>query len=334
MTDTNWERLNAVFHAALDRSGPDRASYLAQACGDDLELRAHVERLLNAHEHAGRFIEGPAIASPGALADTEPSPLAIGRRFGAHRVIREIARGGMGAVYEAVRADGEYDQRVAIKLIKRGMDTDAVERRFRAERQILASLDHPNVVRLLDGGATEDGRPFFVMEYIEGRPIDEYADAARLSVPERLQLFLQVCGAVAYAHRRLVIHRDIKPVNILVTSDGVPKLLDFGIAKVLDPGATDATHTATGLRLLTPEYASPEQVAGGQATSASDVYSLGVVLYELLTGRSPYAPKSRDPLDVEAVHSANPERPSAAVNGASRSDRSPRRAGLSGDRAA
>jgi len=335
MTDMNWERLNALFHGALERSGSDRAAYLAEGCGDDLELRAHVERLLHAHEQAGRFIEGSAIETPGALPESDPSPVTIGRRFGAHRVVREIARGGMGAVYEAERADGAFHQRVAIKLIKRGMDTDAVQRRFRAERQILASLDHPNIVRLLDGGATDDGRPFFVMEYIEGRPIDEYADSARLSVSERLQVFLQVCGAVSYAHRRHVIHRDIKPVNILVTPDGAPKLLDFGIAKVLDPGAAEATLTVTGLRLLTPEYASPEQVAGRQATSASDVYSLGVVLYELLTGRSPYAPRSRDPLDVaEAVRSADPERPSAAVkDGASRSLSAPRRAGLSGDRA-
>ncbi|HEX5632427.1 MAG TPA: serine/threonine-protein kinase, partial [Gemmatimonadales bacterium] len=221
-------------------------------------------------------------------------------------------RGGMGAVYLAERADGLYEQRVALKLLKRGMDTDAVLARFRAERQILASLDHPNIARLLDAGTTHDGLPFFAMEYVDGAPIDAWADARGASVEDRVRLVLQVCAAVSYAHQRLVVHRDIKPLNILVTAEGVPKLLDFGIAKVLQPGGEE-TSTVTGLRLLTPEYASPEQVEGRHATTASDVYSLGVVLYELLTGRSPYRVAHRTPVEVvTAMRTTDPERPSAA----------------------
>ncbi len=195
----------------------------------------------------------------------------------------------MGVVYLARRADQQYEKHVAIKLIKRGMDTDAVLRHFRNERQILASFDHPNIARLLDGDTTESGLPYFVMEYVEGLPIDEYCDAQALSITERLQLFREVCAAVSYAHRRAVIHRDLKPSNILVSADGVPKLLDFGIAKFLQPGdGVEPAATMIGLRVMTPEYASPEQMRGEAATTVSDVYSLGVVLYRLLTGRLPF----------------------------------------------
>ena len=305
MSSERWQRLTDVFHAAVALESAERGAFLADTCAGDPALREEVERLLAAHERAGDFIESPAVAIQGARAEADDS--AAGRRIGPYRVAREIGRGGMGTVYLAERADGHFEQRVAIKLIKRGMDTDLVLSRFRAERQILASLDHPNIARLLDGGTTDDGRPYFVMEYIEGQPIDEYADARRLSVAERLDLFLQVCSAVAYAHRHLVIHRDIKPANILVTSDGMPKLLDFGIAKVLHADPDEATSTITGLRLLTPEYASPEQVEGRPATTASDIYSLGVVLYALLTGRSPYRVRSRAPQDIaESVRTSEP----------------------------
>jgi serine/threonine protein kinase/tetratricopeptide (TPR) repeat protein len=311
VSSDRFRRCEELFHAALPLAGQEREAYLEGSCADDPELRAEVERLLAAHEQAGDFIQLPATA-PSSLGAVE-EPMA-GRRIGAYRVERELGRGGMGAVYLAERADGAFAQQVAVKLIKRGMDTDHVLARFRAERQILASLDHPNIARLLDGGSTADGLPYLVMEYIDGQPIDSFADARNRSVAERVQLFLQVCDAVAYAHGRGVIHRDIKPLNLLVTPAGVPKLLDFGIAKVLHEAADEVTSTVTGLRLFTPEYASPEQVEGRHATAASDVYSLGVVLYELLTGRSPYRLSSRAPQEMAAaVCFTDPERPSATV---------------------
>lgn len=234
-------------------------------------------------------------------------------RIGPYRALKELGRGGMGRVYLAARADEQYQQRVAIKVIRADVDRDEVVSRFRRERQILASLDHPNISRFLDGGATEDGRPYFVMEYVEGKAIDRYCDRQTLSIPERLKLFRQLCSAVEYAHRNLIVHRDIKPGNILVTAEGVPKLLDFGIAKLVNPGLSGEGGTMTGLA-MTPEYGSPEQARGEPVTTVSDVYSLGVLLYLLLTGHLPYRFKTRQTLDVlRAVCEDEPDKPSTAV---------------------
>ncbi|HWB40903.1 MAG TPA: serine/threonine-protein kinase [Gemmatimonadales bacterium] len=313
MNTERWQRLQSLFHAALPLPAKEREELLSAACGEDTPLREQVNRLLAAHERPGGIIEYPIEGAEIPAEDDSVS--AVGKQFGPYLAVRELGRGGMGAVYLGERADGQFQQQVAIKVIKRGMDTSQVLARFRAERQILASLDHPNIARLLDGGTGDDGQPYFVMEYIDGEPIHTYAEARALTVTQRLDLFLQVAGAVTYAHQHLIVHRDIKPLNILVTAEGVPKLLDFGIAKVLHAEGEDATVTATGWRLFTPEYASPEQVEGRHATTVSDVYSLGVVLYELLTGQSPYRLKHRTPQDVAvAVRTSDPDRPSTAVS--------------------
>ena len=241
----------------------------------------------------------------------------VDARIGAYRLVRELGQGGMGAVYLAMRDDDAFHKRVALKILKRGMDSEAIVRRFRTERQILAGLDHPNIARLLDGGTTPDGLPYLVMEYVEGMPLGEFAETRQLDTNARLQLFRRLCAAVQYAHQSLVIHRDIKPANVLVSQDGVPKLLDFGIAKLLNAELTGQSLTAVtapGLQLMTPEYASPEQVRGEQVTTATDVYSLGILLYELLTGRRPYRLTSRAvPEIVRVVCESEPLRPSVAV---------------------
>ena len=318
MTPERWKQIESVFDDAIELAAAERDAYLTTACGGDAELRRQVEMLIRSHDQAGSFIEEPAVA--GVLSDggkfEDEAPF-IGRRVGSYRIVRELGRGGMGAVYLAVRADDEFQKRVAVKLVKRGMDTDFILRRFRQERQILASLEHQNIARLLDGGTTDDGLPFFVMDYIDGLPINQFSDAHKLSTPERLRLFLKVCSAVSYAHLNLVIHRDLKPSNVLVMADGTPKLLDFGIAKLLNPemGARTIDPTTLAMRLMTPEYASPEQVRGETVTMVSDVYSLGVLLYDLLTGHRPYTFRSRSPEEVaRIICEQEPERPSVAVN--------------------
>ena len=317
MNSVSLARLKEVFHAVRELPSAARDGFLARECGSDQQLREKVEALLKSDGVSETFLADPSAQLVADAFNASPEPSVAGRMIDRYRIIREIGRGGMGAVYLAERADDEYQKQVALKLIKRGMDTDSVLRHFRNERQILAGFDHPNIARLLDGGTSDDGLPYFVMEFVEGLPIDEYCDNHDLAVPARLQLFREVCAAVSYAHRHLVIHRDIKRSNILVTAEGVPKLLDFGIAKILqEDGAPLAT--LTGQRLMTPEYASPEQARGERVTTASDVYSLGVVLYELLTGQSPYRLTTRTSAEIShAISNQQPERPSTVSRGAS-----------------
>ena len=312
MTPERWQQVRQLLSAVVALPRNQRKEFLETSCGADLELRAEVESLVVAHEQAqSQFLETPVAD----LTSRPPSPPIVasraGRRIGSYLVIEEIGRGGMGEVYRAVRADGEFKKEVAIKLVREGYNSLTIQERFRNERQILASLDHPNIARLIDGGTTDEGISYLVMELVEGVPIDSYCDTNKLSVTERLWLSIQVCSAVQYAHQHLVIHRDIKPRNILVTKDGVPKLLDFGIAKIIDPsGGTEATM----LRPMTLEYASPEQIRGEAISTSSDVYSLVVVLYRLLTGHSPYRVSRCSPARLaEAITQEEPERPSISV---------------------
>ena len=307
MSVERWQRIELIFQTALDLAPGERSGYVSQASGDDGEIRREVEKLLVDHEQATSLLEEPVydrstIREILEILDDESDPM-VGRGIGAYEIVREIGRGGMGAVYLASRADNAFQKYVAIKLVKRGMDTDFILRRFRRERQILAALDHPNIARLLDGGTTEDSRPYFVMEYVDGKPLYEYGDAERLNIDARLRLFCRICEAVEHAHRNLIIHRDIKPSNILVTTDGTPKLLDFGIAKLLNPELDSHTApiTATTSRMMTVEYASPEQVCGETVTFLSDVYSLGVLFHELLSGHRPYCFKNRWPHEMARV---------------------------------
>ncbi|HEY1895160.1 MAG TPA: serine/threonine-protein kinase, partial [Terracidiphilus sp.] len=322
MTPERWQQIRNVFEHAELLNAFEREPYLAQACAGDPELRREVDSLLKAASEAGSaFMDRPAADLMQAPEDSDPSQTRIGRRLGPYQIVAEIGRGGMGEVYRAARIDGQFDQQVAIKLVRVGMGSAFIVERFLHERQILATLTHPNIARLLDGGTTPDGVPYLVMELIEGERIDAWCQARRLSVSDRLRLFLEVCGAVQHAHQRLVIHRDIKPGNILVTGDGLPKLLDFGIAKILDPSGDSETTVA---RPMTPEYASPEQIRGETITTATDVYSLGVVLYQLLTGRSPYRIASKTPHSwSHAITDTDPQRPSTAVMSPIRVEESP-----------
>ncbi len=307
--DEHAQQVEKVVEAALELPPAERAAYLDSTLRDDPALRRLADSLLSAYTKADRFLEVPAV---GAFAELSERPTALGRRIGPYELLREVGKGGMGSVYLAARADEAYQKQVAIKLIRGGAASDELVRRFHDERQILARLDHPNIAQLHDGGTTEDGFPYLVMEYVEGTAIDEYCDRHRLPLAERLELFRTVCRAVQFAHQNLVIHRDLKPKNILVTADGVPKLLDFGIAKLLDPELSgDATRT--GLRPMTPNYASPEQFLGEVVTTASDVYSLGVLLYKLLTGRLPHQLDSLQSREVERFLGREPVEPSLAA---------------------
>jgi serine/threonine protein kinase len=317
MSPERWIEIKRIFNEVVDLPAAEQEVFLDAACSDE-QMRGEVERMLAAD--LAPLLE----ESPLSLFAARGPAYASGRKIGRYRLLHEVGRGGMGAVFAAVRDDGQFEQKVAVKLIKSGLNTETIDRRFRHERQILASLEHPNIARLLDGGMSEDGVPFYVMEFVEGMPLDEYCRVRELGAEERLGLFRQICSAVSYAHRRLIVHRDLKPSNILVTEDGQVKLLDFGIAKVLSRDADGTQQTATQLGLMTPGYASPEQFRGEAVTTATDVYSLGVVLYELLTGRLPYELEGLR-LDemLRVVCETEPARPSSIgdtgkINGGSR----------------
>jgi serine/threonine protein kinase len=320
LTPERWVQIRRIFDGALELPQRDRAAFLRAACAGDGLLRQEVESLLASHDKSTDFLNQPAADLPGALSRTvdERSSAGVPRvpRVGPYQLERRIGRGGMGSVWLASRVDHEYQMKVAVKMVKRGMDSTEILRRFRMERQVLAGLDHPNIARLIDGGSTSDGLPYLVMEYVEGTPIDHYCEKRMSSISERLNLFRSVCKAVQYAHSNLVVHRDLKAANILVTRDGTPKLLDFGIAKLIDSeySTAVAAETRPELRPMTLEYASPEQVRGEAVTTSSDVYSLGVLLYKLLTGRFPYGArgKSRMAMQQDICEKAPPQ-PSSVV---------------------
>jgi serine/threonine protein kinase len=317
MTPEEWHEIKAVLHAALEMNPAERRSYLDDACARRGILRSDIESLVQSHEESGTFLEEPVSVSFSSWK---------GRRLGAYQIVDEVGEGGMGTVFRATRADGMYDKQVAIKVIRSGFSTSFFVERFRNESRILAGLEHPNIARLLDGGVTDEALPYIVLEFVTGLPIDEYCDQHDLSTLDRLKLFRTVCSAVQYAHQNLVVHRDLKPGNILVTEDGVPKLLDFGISKILDPSneQSGADRTLTVLRMMTPDFASPEQVRGDPITTVSDVYSLGVILYVVLTGQRPYRVKSTAPHDIiKAVCDDEPERPSAAAGRSAEHTRRP-----------
>jgi eukaryotic-like serine/threonine-protein kinase len=296
--DNPWQRIEALFYEALEHAPAAREAFLASACGSDLDLRREIDSLLAASDKTLGFIQRPLQEAARSLDDR--SEITSGRQIGSYRLLGVLGEGGMGRVYLAARADDLYKQQVAIKLMHAGFaQTRRMLLRFGAERQILANLNHPNIARLLDGGVS-DGLPYLVMEYVDGVPIDEYCRQHGLGIESRLKLFCTVCRAVEYAHKNLVVHRDIKPGNILVAADGTPKLLDFGIAKLLADG-TDLTRTRTGERMMTPEYASPEQVRGDSITTSTDVYALGVLLYELLSGRRPFHIETTSPIEIARV---------------------------------
>ncbi|HLK66924.1 MAG TPA: protein kinase [Bryobacteraceae bacterium] len=298
MNAEQWRRVGELFHEALDRPPGQRTRFAEEASAGDPEVQRELLSLLDNDRAAAGFVEKQVKSAVMSLFDADTTQPRI-QRVGAYRILRELGRGGMGTVFLAERDDAQYHTKVAIKLVRPGMDTDVILQRFRRERQTLAHLQHPHIARLLDGGTTDDGLPYIVMEYIPGAPITQYCSSRELGIPEILKLFLDVCSAVEYAHQHFVVHRDLKPGNIMVSDDGTAKLLDFGICKLLQH--EHAMHdTASGtLRMLTPDYASPEQVRGDPVTIASDIYSLAAVLYELLTGFKPHRFEKLTPQAVE-----------------------------------
>jgi len=319
-----WQQIEKILDEALDKDPAAREEYVQAACGDDDDLRESVLKMLKASGDSEKFLESGgggelqnALAKMAAVVEDDDSEKEEMQTVGPYRLIRKLGRGGMGQVYLAVRDDEAFKRYVAIKVIRRGMDTEDILKRFRVERQILASLTHPGIARLLDGGATDEGVSYFVMEYVDGETVDKYCNDNRLSLEDRLQLFVKICEAVHYAHQNLIVHRDLKPGNILITREGDVKLLDFGIAKFLNPDLTGYTlpMTRTELRVMTPEYASPEQVRGNSLTTASDVYQLGILMYELLTGHRPFTFETQARGEIEKIILEQaPEKPSTIIS--------------------
>lgn len=316
MTNKRWQKLKQIFNEALDMEKSKRESYLKKACENDPALKKEIESLLKAHETSDKLEHSPEQLLQKAMSE-QALEFKKGQQIGPYKIIRSLGYGGMGNVYLAKRTDGQFEQQVALKLLRTGFTTENQIRRFLAERQILATLNHRNIARLLDGGVTDDGQPWFAMEFVKGHPINEYCDEKKLNLKQRLKLFNKVCEAVHSAHQKLIIHRDLKPSNILVTDEGTVKLLDFGIAKALDRdnnffGESSLTHT--GLLPLTPSYSSPEQVCGQPMSTASDIYQLGIILYELLTGCRPYEVSGKTPSEIEQVIcEQQPTRPSTVI---------------------
>ncbi len=311
MTDDteHWRRVEQIFAAALETEPGNRAAFLAASCGNDAALQAEVESLL-AHETGSDSALGGVVSEAAALYTLAAGEnLDVGLQIGNYQIVREVARGGMGIVYLAVRRDAEYIQVVAIKLLRSGLRSDRFLRRFRDERQFLANLQHPNIATIMDGGTTEDGRPYIVMEYIEGEPVTAYCERRNLDLDQRLELIHTICQAVGHAHRNRILHRDLKPENILVTRDGLVKLVDFGVAKLLEPDQDSVGQTTSSFRFLTPAYASPEQFSGLRLTPAADVYSLGVVIYELLAGRHPWEELRATPYKLAVAAGKEPPPP-------------------------
>ncbi len=296
MTPERWREIQAVFAAALDQAADEREPFVREACQHDRSLAAEVLALLAADGATCLLDRGAGEA----LGDIEPSP-AAGQRVGAFELVRRIGEGGMGEVFLARRVDGGFDQQVAIKLMRSALADERARARFARERQLVARLEHPNIARLYDGGTTDDGRPYFVMEYVDGSPIDVHCRDQELRLEQRLELFAEVCDAVQAAHDAGVFHRDIKPDNVLVSRSGRVKLLDFGIARAVDPDNPAVSATDPRHRVMTPQYAAPEQVSGLPVSGAADVYSLGVVLYQLVAGRLPYSTRDLPPSKIAAA---------------------------------
>lgn len=312
MNPEKWQKIKAIFNETVELSPAECENYLNSFDGSNEDILAEVRKLLEAEKKDD--FENP-IADVSHLWRDDEAENFIGRQIGEYKILKEIGRGGMGIVFEASREREDFSQTVALKVLKRGMDSSAMLRRFRHERRILASLEHPNIARLLDGGMTEDGLPFFAMEFVEGLPLDEFCDEKELSINERLRLFLQVCTAVSFAHSRLVVHRDLKPTNIFVTKNGTVKLLDFGIAKILSPDENLQNQTVTSFGMMTPAFASPEQIRGEIVTTSSDIYSLGLILFKLLTGTQAYTFSNNRPDEIaKIVCDSEPPRPSSIIS--------------------